>query len=121
MHQLSKPQYTRLSILGGEPLAKENVDCIYTLCKFVKQFMPEKQIWLYTGYTIESTGIFEFSCSDIDQLRRYNVLHTIDVIVDGQYVDELKDMSYPWAGSTNQRVIDVQKSLEKNQVVLWKL
>lgn len=121
LHQLSKPQYTRLSILGGEPLAKENVDCIYTLCKFVKQFMPEKQIWLYTGYTIESTGIFEFSCSDIDQLRRYHVLHTIDVIVDGQYVDELKDMSYPWAGSTNQRVIDVQKSLEKNQVVLWKL
>lgn len=51
---------------------------------------------------------------------RLEILPYIDVLVDGQYVDELKDMSYPWAGSTNQRVVDVQKSLERNVVVLWK-
>lgn len=118
LHQLSKPQYTRLSILGGEPLAKENIECVSLLCKFVKEFMPQKQIWLYTGYTIEDIGVPNFRYKDINQIRRYNILHTIDVLVDGQYVDELKDMSYPWAGSTNQRVIDVQKSLEKNEVIL---
>lgn len=119
LQQLSNPQYTRLSILGGEPLATENIDCVFTLCKFVKQFMPEKQIWLYTGYTMEDAGAFNFPDVDYDHIQRYTVLCHVDVLVDGQYVDELKDMSYPWAGSTNQRVIDVQKSLEKNEVVLW--
>lgn len=118
LHQLSKPQYTRLSILGGEPLAEENIDDVFVLCKFVKQFMPEKQIWVYSGYTIENMGFP--NSHDIDQLKRFNVLYHTDVLVDGQYIDELKDMSYPWAGSTNQRVINVQESLKKNEVVLWR-
>ena len=118
LHQLSKPQYTRLSILGGEPLTEENIETVSLLCEFVKEFMPQKQIWLYTGYTIEDIGVTNFHYKDIDQIRRYNILHHIDILVDGQYIDELKDMSYPWAGSTNQRVIDVQKSLEKNEVIL---
>ena len=78
------------------------------------------QIWLYTGYTIEDIGVPNFHYKDIDQIRRYNILHHIDILVDGQYIDELKDMSYPWAGSTNQRVINVQESLKKNEVVLWR-
>lgn len=120
LHQLSKPQYTRLSILGGEPLTEENIKTVSLLCEFVKEFMPQKQIWLYTGYTIEDIGVPNFHYKHIDQIRRYNILHHIDILVDGQYIDELKDMSYPWAGSTNQRVINVQESLKKNEVVLWR-
>lgn len=126
LHQLSKPQYTRLSILGGEPLAKENRDGVSAICKFVKEFIPDKKIWLYTGNKAEDIGLdlAEYSRrSRTNHLMydcRLEILPYIDVLVDGQYVDELKDMSYPWAGSTNQRVIDVQKSLERNVVVLWK-
>ena len=120
LSQLWKPQYTRLSILGGEPLARENISGILSLCRFVKEFMPKKKIWLYTGYTIEDIGVPNRTYNNIDQVRRYTALQYIDVLVDGQYIDELKDMSYPWAGSTNQRVIDVQKSLVENRVVLWK-
>ena len=123
---LTNPQYTRLSILGGEPLAKENRDGVSAICKFVKEFMPDKKIWLYTGNKAEDIGLdlAEFSrrrrTSHLMYDCRLEILPYIDVLVDGQYVDELKDMSYPWAGSTNQRVVDVQKSLERNVVVLWK-
>lgn len=126
LRPLTNPQYTRLSILGGEPLAKENRDGVSAICKFVKEFMPDKKIWLYTGNKAEDIGLdlAEFSrrrrTSHLMYDCRLGILPYIDVLVDGQYVDELKDMSYPWAGSTNQRVVDVQKSLERNVVVLWK-
>lgn len=126
LRPLTNPQYTRLSILGGEPLAKENRDGVSAICKFVKEFMPDKKIWLYTGNKAEDIGLdlAEFSrrrrTSQLMYDCRLEILPYIDVLVDGQYVDELKDMSYPWAGSTNQRVVDVQKSLERNVVVLWK-
>lgn len=126
LRPLTNPQYTRLSILGGEPLAKENRDGVSAICKFVKEFMPDKKIWLYTGNKAEDIGLdlAEFSrrrrTSNLMYDCRLEILPYIDVLVDGQYVDELKDMSYPWAGSTNQRVVDVQKSLERNVVVLWK-
>ena len=126
LRPLTNPQYTRLSILGGEPLAKENRDGVSAICKFVKEFMPDKKIWLYTGNKAEDIGLdlAEFSrrrrTSHLMYDCRLEILPYIDVLVDGQYVDELKDMSYPLAGSTNQRVVDVQKSLERNVVVLWK-
>lgn len=122
LRPLTNPQYTRLSILGGEPLAKENLSGVSAICKFVKEFMPSKKIWLYTGNKAEDIGL-DLHCLNSNPLANYcrkEILPYIDVLVDGQYVDELKDMSYPWAGSTNQRVIDVQKSLERNVVILWK-
>ena len=126
LRPLTNPQYTRLSILGGEPLTKENIKGVSAICKSVKEFMPDKKIWLYTGNKAEDIGLdlAEFSrrsrTSHLMYDCRFEILPYIDVLVDGQYVDELKDMSYPWAGSTNQRVVDVQKSLERNVVVLWK-
>lgn len=105
LSQLCKPQYTRLSVLGGEPLEPENIYKLTELFRFIKTYMPEKKIWLYTGYKLEN-------CTP------YKLFNYVDVLVDGQYIDELKDMSYPWAGSTNQRVIDLQKSKEFREVVL---
>lgn len=123
---LSKPQYTRFSILGGEPLAKENVKTVSLMCRLIKEFMPNKKIWLYTGNKAEDIGLpfwhiakCGYIHESIAPFCRDEIFPYIDILVDGQYVDELKDMSYPWAGSTNQRVIDVQKTLEKNEVTLW--
>ena len=122
LRPLTNPQYTRLSILGGEPLTKENIEGVSAICKFVKEFIPDKKIWLYTGNKAEDIGLdlHYLNSNSLANYCRKEILPYIDVLVDGQYVDELKDMSYPWAGSTNQRVIDVQKSLERNVVVLWK-
>lgn len=122
LRPLTNPQYTRLSILGGEPLASENLSGVSTICKFVKEFMPSKKIWVYTGNKAEDIGL-DLHCLNSNPLANYcrkEILPYIDVLVDGQYVDELKDMSYPWAGSTNQRVIDVKISICANKVILWK-
>lgn len=122
MEQLRKQQYIRLSILGGEPLAPENLSGTSVLCKFVKEFMPSKKIWLYTGNKAEDIGLDSHYLNGnlLANYCRKEVLPYIDVLVDGRYVDELKDMSYQWAGSTNQKVIDVKMSLSQDKIVLLK-
>ena len=74
---------------------------------FIKKVLPKKDIWLYTGYSWE-------------EIKYLEGLKYVDVLVDGKFVQELADVNYPWAGSTNQRVIDVKKSLEQGEVVLWR-
>lgn len=120
LRPLTNPQYTRLSILGGEPLAAENLSGVSAICKFVREFMPSKKIWVYTGNKAEDIGLdlHYLNSNPLANYCRKEILPYIDVLVDGQYVDELKDMSYPWAGSTNQRVIDVKISICANKVVL---
>lgn len=86
---------------------------------------PEKTIWLYTGYTWEQimypvvTDDFNPERDKLLKMRR-DIVKRCDVIVDGRYEEDKRDITYHWAGSTNQRVIDVQESLKQNQVVLWK-
>lgn len=86
---------------------------------------PEKTIWLYTGYTWEQimypvvTDDFNSEQDRLLKMRR-NIVKQCDVLVDGRYEEDKRDITYHWAGSTNQRVIDVQESLRQNQVVLWK-
>ena len=72
---------------------------------------PNKDIWIYTGY------VWEDIIKD-DTLKE--ILKRTDVLVDGAYIDELRDISLPFRGSSNQRIIDVQESLKQNQVILWK-
>ena len=89
---------------------------------------PSKSIWLYTGYTWEEiwikdsikTGdkIQDMRGKAIKNLRR-QVVRMCDVLIDGRYVDELRDVSLHWRGSSNQRVINVQETLKQNQIVLW--
>ena len=95
-----------LSILGGEPMHPKNIKATTKLAKAFKEKYPNKNLWVWSGFKFD------------EDLKDKEVLNYIDVLVDGQYKDELHDPTLKWKGSTNQRVIDVQKSLKKNEVVL---
>lgn len=96
-----------LSILGGEPLHPKNVAGTTKVCKAFKEKYPNKTIWIWSGFTYE------------DYLKDLNVLNYADVIVDGQFVDELRNPNLKWKGSSNQRVIDIKKTLKKGDIVLF--
>lgn len=116
---IDKPYITRVSFLGGEPLADENVGTILDiLVKIFLVFKDAKKIWLYTGYTWEHLWD-DSNDSEFDEVRRQALL-LCDVVVDGGYDENLKDLKYKYAGSTNQRVIDVGKTLENDSIVLYK-
>jgi anaerobic ribonucleoside-triphosphate reductase activating protein len=106
----SKPYIKRISILGGEPLSPENSYDLYELITEIKDKLPDKVIWLYTGY------LFEYA---INNQSNRKILELCDVVVDDRYVEELKDIGLPWCGSSNQRVIDVQETLKQNKIVLY--
>lgn len=96
-----------LSILGGEPMHPKNIEGTTKLAKAFKEKYPNKTIWSWTGFLFDR------------DLKDKEVLKYIDVLVDGQYKDELHDFRLKWCGSSNQRVIDVQKSLKENEIVLF--
>lgn len=95
-----------LAILGGEPMHPNNIKATTRLAKAFKEKYPNKSIWVWSGFLFDR------------DLKDKEVLNYIDVLVDGQYQDELHDFRLKWRGSTNQRVIDVKKSLKKNKVIL---
>lgn len=99
--------YDNLVLLGGEPF--QNIDsCIEIVLKF-KNLFPNKKIWCYTGYTWETLD---------NQIMKEYLLSQIDVLVDGRFIEELKNLKLKFRGSSNQRVIDVKESLKQNKVVL---
>mgnify|MGYP002678580779 CR=1 FL=1 len=106
---------TGISILGGEPLHPNNITATFNLVKWFKEDFPKKTIWLWSGYTWEELT----SKSNSNYKINIGILNNIDVLVDGKYVDELRDISLKWCGSTNQRVINVQESLKENKIVLY--
>ena len=95
-----------LSILGGEPLHPNNIEGVTKLAKKFKETYPNKTLWVWSGFT--------FDLKKDEEIMKY-----IDVMVDGQYVDELHDPTLNWRGSSNQRVIDVQKSLKNKKIVMY--
>ena len=97
-----------LSILGGEPMHPQNIENTTKIAKTFKEKYPNKSLWVWTGYLF-----------DKDEINKKEVSKYIDVLVDGQYVDKLHDFRLKWKGSSNQRVIDVPKSLKENKVVLY--
>lgn len=137
--ELDKDYISGLTLTGGDPLFKENLDDVLNLIsEFNKRYkndttysgvgenknnilnenaneirilLPYKTIWLYTGFKWEDI-IYE-------QSDRYEIIKQCDIIVDGQYIDELRDFKLKWRGSSNQRVIDTKKSLEQNKIVLY--
>ena len=96
-----------LSILGGEPMHPNNIKGTTLLAKRFKEKYPDKTIWVWSGFLFDK------------DLKDKEVLNYIDVLVDGRYEDELHDFTLRWKGSSNQRVIDVKKSLKNNKVVLY--
>ncbi len=106
--ELAQDEYIRgLSILGGEPMHPKNIDASLRLAKKFKETYPEKDIWVWSGFLFDR------------DLKDKEIMKYIDVLVDGQYMDHLHDFRLKWCGSSNQRVIDVKKSLKKGEVVLY--
>ena len=96
-----------LSILGGEPMHPQNIEGTTKLAKAFKERFPNKNIWVWTGFLMDR------------DLKGKEVLNYLDVLVDGQFVEELHNPLLKWKGSSNQRVIDVQESLKKNKIILY--
>lgn len=111
-----KPNYIQgLSILGGEPLHPDNQSEVLKIVQKCRAEYPEKDVWIYTGYTYEdiiSGKVGKFS---------NDILKYIDVLVDGKYVEDLKDISLNFRGSSNQRIIDVRKSISNHSIILHPL
>lgn len=100
-----------LSILGGEPLHNNNVDEVFRIVATFKEKFPNKDIWLWTGFKFEDA---------IKDSKRKSILCNIDVLIDGQFEEDKKDLTLKWRGSSNQRVIDCKKSLAENKIILKK-
>ena len=96
-----------LSILGGEPMHPRNIEGTTKLAKAFKEKYPNKNLWVWSGFKFD------------EDLKDKEVMKYVDVLVDGRYVDEMHNPNLKWRGSTNQRVIDVQKSLKENNVSNW--
>ncbi len=117
---LDKPYIQGITFSGGHPLEDENVETIYLLIREIKERFPTKDIWLYTGYTLEQ--IFPTIVTDnlnLSSVYRQAIVELCDILVDGKYIDELKNLTLKFRGSSNQRVINVKASLEQGKIVLW--
>ena len=104
-----------LSLLGGEPFEKANQRALLPFLRRVAQAYPQKNIWCYTGYTLDRDlcpgGIAYCECTD-------ELLSLIDILVDGEFVEELKDISLKFRGSSNQRIIDMKATRQSGKIVL---
>ncbi|WP_455258523.1 anaerobic ribonucleoside-triphosphate reductase activating protein [Peptoniphilus asaccharolyticus] len=98
-----------LTILGGEPF--QNVPDLTSVVKEIKKY-TNKSIWIYSGYTFEQI---------LENDKKFELLKLCDVLVDGLFVNELKDLSLKFRGSSNQRIIDIKKSLKLNQVIIYEI
>ena len=93
-----------LTLSGGDPMFPGNRQTVFEICKRVKAEFPTKNIWMYTGYLFE-------------EIQNEPILRYIDVLIDGEYVDSLRDVKMHWAGSTNQRIIDLPSTLKQGQII----
>lgn len=151
MELIDRPYIKRISILGGEPLAEQNLDDVLSLIKEIREkypisqnhnsenigksrvledenskeiriSFPEKTIWLYTGYSYSDIFRGQSSClsqEGLNNFKRREIIKLCNIVVDGEYIDEQKDLTLKWRGSKNQRVIDVQQTLKQEKVVLY--
>lgn len=112
-----KPDYIKgFSLLGGEPFEKQNQIVLCEVLEKIKKAYPEKTIWCYSGYSFDSDLLTGRIC-DFSITKR--MLDCIDILVDGEFVEEKKDLSLRFKGSSNQRIIDVKRSLSEGQIIRW--
>lgn len=139
---IDKPYIKRVSILGGEPLVDENRLIVLNLIKKIKDKYPEKKIWLYTGYTFDelcdkyiiedmwrfywrypftetSDDIEKVISMYYDKYTALGNLQYVDVLVDGRYMEDQRDLTLKFRGSKNQRLIDMQRTLKEQKIVLY--
>ena len=115
MSELSKSYYDGITILGGEPFEISNQREVVKLIRRIKKELPDRNIWMYTGFTYEtdlcSGGCRYIECTD-------EILDSIDILVDGRFVEELKKITLRFRGSENQRIIDMKQTRKQGRVVL---
>lgn len=112
-----KPDYVSgLSVLGGEPFEPVNQEGLLPLLREVKQTYPKKDIWCYSGYLFDQQILGQM-CKESEVTKE--LLSYIDILVDGRFVEEKKNLKIRFRGSENQRIIDVKKSLASGEVVHW--
>ena len=117
IEMLKKPSISGLTLLGGEPMEPVNQEGLIEFLRKVKKEIPEKNIWCYTGYTLEKDLLTGRAHTHITN----EILSYIDVLVDGKFVEELKSLMLKFRGSSNQRLIDLPKTLKTGEIVLLDL
>lgn len=126
--ELSKNYISGITFSGGDPLHENNLDEVLKLVQEIRISYPEKTIWLYTGFEWNSlmSKICQptFPDKDFERIieihkKRKEIISNVDVLVDGEYIDEQKDLTLKWCGSRNQHVIDVKQSIAQNKMVLY--
>ena len=115
MDELSHPYYDGLTILGGEPFELQNQPAVARLILRVKEELPDKTIWMYTGYTYDK-DLVPGGCRYTDVTD--TILDQIDTLVDGRFVEEKKNIRLRFRGSENQRIIDMKKTRAGDGVIL---
>lgn len=125
----SRTYIKRLSILGGEPLADENLDGVLHLVNRFRLSLPNKSIWIYSGYSFTELFMYDdqikknpnYLRKDIMEIykKRQEIVKQCTVMIDGRYIDSQRDISLKWRGSKNQNCIDIQHSLHQNKIILY--
>lgn len=115
---LSNPSVRGLSVLGGEPMEPENQRALLPFLKRVKEIYPDKTIWIYTGNTYEDlTAPIGENPKSTECTKE--ILALTDILVDGRFVEELKNIGLRFRGSSNQRIIDIKRTRERGEITIW--
>ena len=125
-NELSKDYISGITFSGGDPLYENNLDEVLKLVKEIRISFHDKTIWLYTGYDFDLLNskyneykYTPFAANADEWLTRWEIISNVDVLIDGEYIDEQRDITLKWRGSKNQNCIDVKQSLAQNKMVLY--
>lgn len=99
-----------LSLLGGDPTYFKNIEPLIKFLKKFKNELPDRNIWIWSGYTWEEI---------INDSKKFELISLCDVLIDGKFIDELKNLNLKWCGSSNQRVIDIKNSIHSKKIILY--
>lgn len=115
--------------IENDPLSEENLDKTLNFLHKIHLLCPNKTIWLYSGYTFEECQPFSENsilkpndfAPNLQKIlkKRWEILKSIDILVDGHYIDSQRNITLKWRGSSNQRCINIQESLKQDKVILW--
>ena len=117
--ELSKSYYDGITILGGDPMEPENQEPVLQLLRRIKKELPDKNVWAYTGYVYDR-DLVPGGKRFVDGVTR-ELLESIDILIDGRFVEELKNLMLNFRGSSNQRIIKMKETLETGEVILSEL
>lgn len=128
--ELDKDYISGLTLTGGDPLFENNLDSVLDLVNKIRLLFPQKSIWLYSGYSWSDIWCNDAALRDdygldyceqvsINHIKRQQIITQCEVLIDGKYMDSQRDITLPYRGSKNQHIIDVKRSLQKGEMVLW--